>query len=185
MQKNRKSKKNVLLNDIPNLKEKELLIANYFCGKTRKNLTPDEVFDMWCNWFKKDFRVNNQPTFFMKNGKLEYRTKIKNKDKTVLKQYNIKFQMIYDWIKRAIDISGDNKAYFRKQLDTERTHRFTKVLALAKPMGFYVVLSKKNLYSNKLGDFRLLKNEKTFVSGDCDKVISYLKNYKKEKDNLS
>lgn len=175
----KQAKKNALLNDIPNLKEKELLIAHYFCGKTRKNLTPEEVFDMWCNWFKKDFRVNNQPTFFMKNGKLEYRTKIKNKDETVLKKYNMEFQMIYSWIKRAIDISGDNKVYFRKQLDTERTHKFAKILALAKPMGFYVVLSEKSLY-NKLGNFHLVKNSKTYICGDYDKVISYLKNCKKE-----
>ena len=69
---------------IDNLKEKELLIAHYFCGRSRKELTPVEVFEMWNNWFKQDFRINKQPAFKMVNDKLVYREEAKvNKDSCI------------------------------------------------------------------------------------------------------
>ena len=58
---------------IDNLREKELVIAYYFCGNTHKEVTRHEVFDMWSNWFKRDFRVNNKPVFCIENNKLAYR----------------------------------------------------------------------------------------------------------------
>ena len=65
---------------IDNLKEKELLIAHYFSENTKKELTPHEVFDMWSNWFKKDFRINNQPVFCVVDNELVYRKSVKKKD---------------------------------------------------------------------------------------------------------
>lgn len=46
-----------MIQKIDNLKEKELVIAYYFCGNTHKQFSKYEVFDMWSNWFKKDFRI--------------------------------------------------------------------------------------------------------------------------------
>ena len=65
---------------IDNLKEKELLIAHYFSENTKKELNPHEVFDMWSNWFKKDFRINNQPVFCVVDNELVYRKSAKKKD---------------------------------------------------------------------------------------------------------
>lgn len=48
---------------IDNLLEKELLIAHYFCDLRKKEFSRAEVFDMWSNWFKKDFKINNQSVF--------------------------------------------------------------------------------------------------------------------------
>ena len=180
MKKN-KAKKNKKLNIyIPNLKEKELLIAHYFCEKSKKDVTLEEVFDMWCNWFKNDFRINNQPTFCVRNGMLEYRSNVKKKDMNILKQYDKAIKLIYKWIKRAVDIPEHNKMYFKRQLDDERKREFSRILPLARRMGFYLTLSEKDLYKNKLGHFHLVKDTRTIISGDCDKVIDYLEKMKRE-----
>lgn len=174
-------KKNKKLNIyIPNVKEKELLIAHYFCEKSKKQLTLEEVFDMWCNWFKSDFRIDNQPTFCVRNGMLEYRNNVKKKDINILKQHDKAIKLIYKWIKRAVEIPEHNKMYFKSQLDAERKREFSRILAIAKPMGFFLILSEKDLYKNKLGNFHLVKDTKTLISGDCDKVVNYLEKMKKE-----
>lgn len=82
---------------IDNLKEKELVIAYYFCGNTHKQFSRYEVFDMWSNWFKKDFRINNKPVFCLVDDKLVYRksVKIKRNDMETLRKYNRAFQNIY------------------------------------------------------------------------------------------
>lgn len=170
---------------INNLKEKELLIANYFCGKTRKELTPHEVFDMWSNWFRKDFRVNGKPVFCIVDNELVYSKSGKNLDENICKEYNQTFQKIYKWIKRAVEIDGHNKAYFHQQLDYERRKEFARVVAKAKPLGFYVQLSEGNLYKNRLGYFKLIKGKKTITSGDCDKMIEYMEGFKMSKNSLA
>ena len=159
---------------IDNLEEKKLLIANYFCEKTRKELTAHEVFDMWSNWFKNDFRINGEPVFCIADNELVYRKSVKDSDEIIRKKYNRTFQDIYKWIKRAINNECHNKAYFHQELDRERRREFSRILELAKPQGFYLVLSEKDLYKNKLGRFHLVKNSKTAICGDCDKVIAYL-----------
>ncbi len=163
---------------IDNLKEKELLIANYFCDKTKKELTPHEVFDMWSNWFRKDFRVNDKPVFCIVNGELVYRKYIKEPNESIRRKYNQTFQNIYKWIKRTVEIDGHNKAYFYQQLDDERKREFARVVAEAKPLGFYVCLGKDNLYKNQLAYFNLIKCKKTVTSGDCDKMINFLRGLK-------
>jgi len=163
---------------INNLKEKELLIANYFCDKTKKELTPYEVFDMWSNWFRKDFRVNGKSVFCIVNGELMYRKSVKKPNESIRREYNQTFQKIYKWIKRAVEIDSHNKAYFHQQLDYERKREFTRVVAKAKSLGFYVHLSEDNLYKNQLAYFKLLKCNKTITSGDCDKMINFLRGVK-------
>ena len=114
---------------IDNLKEKELLIAHYFCGKSRKELTPVEVYDMWSNWFKNDFRINNQPTFKVVNDKLVYREEAKvKKDKSICKKYSQAFQNIYIWIKRTLDTGCHDKVYFKQELDKERNREYGSFL---------------------------------------------------------
>lgn len=166
---------------IDNLEEKKLLIANYFCEKTRKELTAHEVFDMWSNWFKNDFRINGKPVFCIVDNELVYRKSVKNSDEIIRKKYNRTFQDIYRWIKRVINNECHNKAYFHQELDRERRREFSRILELAKPQGFYLTLSKKDLYKNKLGCFHLVKNSKTAICGDCDKVIAYLHHNNKGK----
>jgi len=163
---------------IDNLKEKELLIANYFCGKTRKELTPHEVFDMWSNWFKKDFCVDGKPVFYVVDKELIYRKSVKNLDESIRREYNQAFQNIYRWIKRTVEIDSHNKAFFHQELDKERKKEFTRIVAEAKPLGFYVIMSNINLYKNRLACFSLTKKKKTVTSGDCDKMIDYLKGLK-------
>ena len=157
---------------IDNYKEKRLLIANYFYGKTRKELCPGEVFDMWRNWFKEDFLVNGKPIYKIKNGELE---RVKN----VSKKYFHTFDSTYTWIKKSVENKNNSTTYFRSELDRVRKRGFAEILSLAKPLGFYVKLSEKNLYKNKLGNYHLIKNNETVTSGDCDKIIKYLKEYKK------
>ncbi len=171
-----------------NLKEKELLIAHYFCEKSRKELSPQEVFDMWSNWFKNDFRVNGKPIFCIENGKLVYRKSANITDKNTLKEYNHSFQNIYRWIKKAEKLSGKvagetagyQKAYFKKELDKERRRGFARILTYAKPLKLQVSLGQNDLYKNKLGNYRITKGKNTITSGDCDRVIERLKKMKSE-----
>lgn len=162
---------------IKNLKEKELLIANYFCGKSRKEYSPINVWDMWSNWFKNDFRINGQVVFKMMNdGNLSYRPDVKiKKDISILKKYNRLFKNIYAWINSTLRVTSHDKEYFHQALDRERKRGFSRVLAMAKPLGFYVTLGTDNLYKNKLGYFQLVKGKNTVISGDCDKIIEFLK----------
>lgn len=164
-----------------NLKEKELLIQNYFCEKTRKELTPNEVFDMWSNWFRNDFRIHGQPVFCVVGGELKYRETAEISDGDILKKYNETFQCIYRWIKKGVDNKNNTKKHFRDELDKERRKEFAKIVALAKPLKIRVILSDKNLYKNQLGRFKLIKGNKELTSGDCDKVIKYLRKLKAKK----
>lgn len=80
---------------IDNLLEKELLIVHYFCDLRKKDFSRAEVFDMWSNWFKRDFRINNQPVFCIVNDELVYRKHIKKKDEKNREKYNHTFQNVY------------------------------------------------------------------------------------------
>ena len=65
---------------ISNYREKTLLLAHYFCENQKKEVTPEEVYDMWSNWFKNDFRIDGKPTFKMVNSSLMYRDQTKGKE---------------------------------------------------------------------------------------------------------
>lgn len=166
---------------INNYREKTLLIANYFYGKSRKELTPSEVYDMWCNWFSKDFRIDGKPTFKMQNNKLVFRKKTHTKsDEKMCMQYNKIFDSTYAWIEKSVENKNNSKQYFKSELDRERRKGFAKILSLAKPLGMYVSLGEKDLYKNKLGYYMVIKDNHILISGDRDKIIEYLKEMKKE-----
>lgn len=159
-----------------NLKEKELLISYYFCEKSRKELNPHEVFDMWSNWFKNDFRINRKPVFAVVDGELVYRKSVNLSDEDILNRYSHTFQNIYNWIKRSLEIDGHNKAFYRQELDKERNRKYRKLIRLAKPLNIYVSMNSRY---NKLADFKLSVYKRgghTITSGDCDKMLKYLKN---------
>lgn len=167
---------------INNYREKTLLIANYFCEKSRKEITQAEVYDMWCNWFSGDFRINGHPSFKIENDKLVFRKKSHSKDdEAICKQYNKIFDSAYTWIKKSVENKNNTKQYFKNELDRVRKKGFARILILARPMGLYVTLSKKNPYRNKLGYYQIIKDNKIITSGDCDKIIEYLQKMKKEK----
>lgn len=167
--------------NINNYREKTLLLAHYFCEKSRKELTSTEVYEMWCNWFSNDFKIDNKPTFKMVNDKLVFRNESKHKDaKSICKQYNRVFHDSYKWIKKSVENKHNSKQHFKNELDRVRKREFASILTLAKPMGLFVTLSQKNLYKNRLGYFQLIKDDKVLTSGDCDKMIEYLKKMKTE-----
>lgn len=160
---------------INNYREKTLLISHYFCDKSKKELTPIEVYDMWCNWFKDDFRIDGRPTFKMENDKLVFRKENHSPENEIIcKQYNKIFNSAYLWIKKSVENENNSKQHFKNELDRERKKGFAKILSLAKPMGLYVTLSKRKPY-NKLGYYSIAKEHKVLTGGDCDKVIEYLK----------
>ena len=166
---------------INNYREKTLLIANYFCEKSRKELTPAEVYDMWCNWFSSDFRIDGHQTFKIENDILVFRKKSHSKDNEVIcRQYNKIFKSAFTWIEKSVKNKNNTKQHFKNELDRERKKGFAKILTLAKPMGLYVTLSQKNLYKNRLGHYSIVKNNKVLTSGDCDKIIEYLQKMKME-----
>lgn len=166
---------------INNLKEKELLISYYFCENSTKKLNQSEVYDMWCNWFKDDFRINNQPTFRLLKGELVYRKRPASKNaEKIRRQYNHTFQNIYKWIKASVGKKYHDKAYFRQQLDAERNREYGRVIGLAKPLGIYVTMdtSYKRLAYFKLVEYK--RKGHTITSGDCYKMTEYLQNMKEE-----
>lgn len=169
---------------ISNYREKTLLLTHYFCEKQKKEVTPEEVYDMWCNWFKHDFRLEGKPTFKMVNGSLRYYNQPKGKEaEQIRKQYNQIFKDAYKWIKKSVKNECNTKMHFKHELDRERKKGFAKILTLAKPVGLYVTLGTNNLYKNKLGYYQLVKDYKVVTGGDCDKMIEYLKKYKEEKSS--
>lgn len=161
---------------INNYKEKTLLIANYFCEKTRKEPTPAEVYDMWRNWFNKDFLYNGKPIYKINKGNLKIR-------KNIPKTYYKTFESAYMWIKKKVENPNNTKQYFKNKLDTERKHGLKKILSLANPLGLYVVLDEKDLYKNKLGRYQVIKDNKILISGNCDKIVWYLKENKEKIKN--
>ena len=166
---------------INNYREKTLLIAHYFCEKSRKELTPAEVYDMWCNGISGDFRIGGEPTFKIENDILVFRKKSHSQaDEVICRQYNKIFKSAYAWIKKSVENEHNSKQHFKNELDRERKKGFAKILTLAKPMGLYVTLGKKNLYKNKLGYYQIIKGNNIITAGDCDKMIEYLQKMKKE-----
>lgn len=164
---------------IDNLKEKELLIAHYFSGKSKKELNPHEVFDMWSNWFKKDFRINGTPVFCIVDDELVYRKSVKNKDKEICDKYNHTFQSIYRWIYKEVMTGTHDKIYFKQELQKERNREYGRVIHFAKPLGFYLAMSKSFC---ALAEFKILnygEKGRIIISGDCDKMIRYLQDIKR------
>lgn len=84
-----------------NFKEMRLLIAQYFCGNTRKPFIRETLLNMWSQWFKKDFRINGKEAFCVVNNRLIYIKSVKKKDMSVLKKYNQIFQNTYKWIEKS------------------------------------------------------------------------------------
>ena len=168
---------------IDNLKEKELLIAHYFSENTKKELTPHEVIDMWSNWFKTDFRINNQPVFCVVDNELVYRKSVKKKDEKIRDKYNHAFQNIYKWIYNKVVTKSHDKVFFKQELQKERNREYGRVISFAKPLGFYLAMSKS---FSGLAQFKILiygEKGRIITSGDCDKMIAYLQNLKKERNN--
>ena len=166
---------------IDNLLEKELLIAHYFCDIRKKDFSRAEVFDMWSNWFKRDFRINGQPIFCIVDDELVYRKHIKKKDEKIREKYNHTFQNIYTYIENMLKDESHGRVYFKEELKTLRNKLFGKVIRLAKPLGFYLAMSKS---FHGLAQFKILnygEKGRIITSGDCDKMIAYLQNLKKEK----
>lgn len=167
---------------INNLKEKELLIAHYFCGNGKKEFSRQEVFDMWSNWFKKDFRVNGNPVFRIVDNELVYRKGSKVKNESIRREYNQVFQSIYKHIKHDLDNKSHDKSYFKQELQKEHNKEYGRVIKLAKPLNIYLTMSKS---FSRLAEFKLIeygKKGRIITSGDCDKMIEYLKKMKKENE---
>lgn len=160
---------------IDNLREKELVIAYYFRGNKHKELNRHEVFDMWSNWFKRDFRVNNKPVFCIENNKLTYRkaVKIKSKDMAILKDYDESFKKIYKYIEKVVVIEKRDKTYLRQALERERNREYGRVINVAKPLNIRISMNTK---TGMLAEFRLYCNgtHNAITSGDCDKMIRYM-----------
>lgn len=166
---------------IDNLLEKELLIAHYFCDLRKKDFSRAEVFDMWSNWFKKDFRINNQPVFCIVDDELVYRKHIKKKDEKICEKYNHTFQNIYICIDNMLKDESHDRAYFKEELKRLRNKLYGRMIGRAKPLGFYLAMSKS---FHHLAEFKILNyGEKGHIitSGDYDKMIRYLQNIKNEK----
>ena len=166
---------------IDNLLEKELLIAHYFCDLRKKEFSRTEVFDMWSNWFKKDFRINNQPVFCVVDNELVYRKSVKKKDEKIRDKYNHAFQNIYKWIYNKVVTKSHDKVFFKQELQKEHNREYGRVISFAKPLGFYLAMSKS---FSGLAEFKILnygEKGRIITSGDCDKMIAYLQNLKKEK----
>lgn len=165
---------------IDDLREKELLIARYFCGKTSKDFTPEEVYDMWCNWFKRDFRLGKSPTFKMVNGELVYRNDsptFKNAEE-LRKEYNHAFKNIYKWIRKSLKDKSHDTLYYTKALERERNRMYGKVIGYAKPLNFYVrmITSKCMVAEFKLIEYNNRRH--TVISGSCDKMLRYMEELK-------
>lgn len=166
---------------IDNLLEKELLIAHYFCDLRKKDFSRAEVFDMWSNWFKRDFRINNQPVFCIVDDELVYRKHIKKKDEKIREKYNHAFQNIYICIDNMLKDESHDRVYFKEELKALRNKLYGKVIVLAKPLEFYLTMSTSN---HRLAEFKILnygERGHIITSGDCDKMIRYLKNVKNER----
>ena len=170
---------------IDNLLEKELLIAHYFCDLRKKEFSRTEVFDMWSNWFKKDFKINNQSVFCIVDDELVYKKHIKKQDEKIRENYNHTFQNIYKYIEKLMNDESHDRAYFKDELKRLRNKLYGRVIGLAKPLGFYLAMNNS---FHKLAEFKILNyGEKGHIitSGDYDKMIRYLQNIKNEraKDN--
>ena len=169
-----------IVKQIPNLKEKELLVAHYFCGKQKKDFTPEELFDMWSNWFKQDFRINGKPIFKVVNDELVYRKNSKMSDKGILRQYNHIFHNIYKWIKHTLEIESHDKIFFKEELRKERNRQYGRVIGVAKPLGIYIAMNTSFI---QLAEFKLMRSDdrsRIVTSGNADKMIEYLNKMKRE-----
>ena len=169
---------------IDNLKEKELLIAHYFSENTKKEFTTSGLFDIWSNWFKKNDRINNHPVFCVVDNELVYRKSVKKKDEKIRDKYNHAFQNIYKWIYNKVVTKSHDKVFFKQELQKERNREYGRVISFAKPLGFYLAMSK-SFY--KLAEFKIITGDKKRIitSGDCDKMIAYLQNLKKERNKCT
>lgn len=171
------------MKQIANLKEKKLLIAHYFCEKTGKEFTQNELLDMWSNWFKKDFMINGKPVFCIENNELVYRKSAKNKDENIRKLYNQRFQNIYKWIEKSLSCKEHNNIFYKEELRKLRNKSYGRIIGLAKPLGIYMTMNTSN---NRLAEFKLIefnRRSRTITSGDCDRIIKYLQNMKREDFN--
>ena len=166
---------------IDNYREKALLIANYFYGKSKKELNKAEVYDMWRNWFNADFKIDGKPVFKIVDNKVVYRKNPETKDEQIIyKKYNCILNDAYNWIRKSVENKHNSQKYFQSELDRIRKRELATLVSLAKPKGMYVILSSKNLYKNHLGYFSVIKGNKTLTSGKFYKMRQYLKSVKIE-----
>ena len=167
---------------IENYREKGLLIALYFYRKQKKELTRNEVYDMWRNWFSEDFKDNKNQPLKMVNDKLVISKKNHTKDEMILcERYNKIFDSAFGWIEASVKNKHNSELYLKNELDKIRKQGLWRLCSYAKSLDWSVVLSKKKLYKNELGYYQVIKNGKIINSGNCDKMIVYLKQMKKEK----
>ena len=166
---------------ICNYREKSLLIANYFYGKSRKELNIAQVYDMWRNWFNEDFMVGDKPVFKLAGDKVVLRKKPESKaEERLFKKYTHLLYDSYAWIKKSVENKHNSMKYFQNEIDKIHRREFAILVYLAKPKGIYVTLSNKNLYKNHLGYYSLMQDGKTLTSGKFIKMQQYLNSINKK-----
>lgn len=137
---------------IDNYREKTLLIANYFYGKSKKELTKAEVYDMWRNWFNADFKIDDKPVFKIVDNKVVYRKNPETKDEKILyARYRDILSKAYNWIKKSVENKHNSQKYFQSELDRTRKRELATLVSLAKPKGLSVILDNKKPYKTIWG----------------------------------
>ena len=139
----RKSWRNKIMEiHIDNYREKGLLIALYFYRKQKKELTRNEVYDMWRNWFSEDFKDNKNQPLKMVNDKLVISKKNHTKDEVILfERYNKIFDSAFSWIERSVKNKHNNESYFKNELDKIRKQGLWRLCSYAKSLDLSVVLN--------------------------------------------
>lgn len=88
---------------INNYKEKRLIMARFLvCDKAE--LSKKRVWEMWNNYWKKDFKIpGHKEMLVLDNDKLTYKKINHNENYGLLKEYNDTFNGIYNWLVRILD----------------------------------------------------------------------------------
>lgn len=154
--------------------EKRLLIAYYFCGKTKVSVTPKSVLELWNNWWKYDFTKRGKHPYKVDGINL-VANEVDTVDKDHLYKANRKFRAMYQWLEQYLD--DNKKERIKQQIVKLRKRQLHQLQGIAREKGLYLIAPKPldEVANAKLAQYRVfLRSKKGIRDDNFDKTKVYL-----------
>lgn len=154
-------------------KEKRCLIAYYFCGKEKIDVTPESVFALWNNWWKYDFTRNGHKPYKVVRGQLGHNANDPNKDDAHLKACNRKFKETYKWVRDYV--KKHTKPEVKDAVARQRIRQLAELKTVAGKKNLKAIMLTREVKSGNLAHYQLV-GKKFKKDGSYESLLQYLNN---------
>lgn len=178
--------------NIRNAEEKKMIVAYYMVGVLNKNLGIENVWRIWCKFWKTDFVVDGKLlrmyNHYLVSSKTKARAKLRlGENIQEFKEYDDFLIEVYEWIKKNYDETKDRNAnahFYKKKLLAYRAECNRNIREIFNKSGLkekgYKIKNHPSKKISFLAKYIILANEdgvtRHVKQGNYEEVIDYILN---------